>query len=257
MFDTRAMKSSFGKAAPHYDANADLQRDVRRHALSLGMQCWPKAVDILDIGCGTGALFDDVHALRLPWRITGCDLAPGMCAVAINRQRRVAAADAQALPFAGGAFGGIFSSLMLQWVSDPQAVFHEMARVLKPGGSAVVSTFAEGTLYELQQSFLAVDGAPHVSEFLAPHYSLMQAREAGLSLLLAHQVPMVRHYPDTVALMRDLQAIGATNALSGRRRGMMTSRQFSRLEQAYAKKFSTAQGLPATWQALYLVLHKL
>lgn len=256
MFDARAVKTSFSKAAERYDVSADLQREVRRHTMALGMQCWPKAADILDIGCGTGALQNDARALQLSWRITGCDLAPGMCRVALERQRRIVAADAEALPFADGAFGGVFSSLMLQWVSDPQAAFHEIARVLKPGGNAVISTFGEGTLYELQQSFLAVDGAPHVSEFLAPHYSIMQAREAGLSLLLAHQVPIVRHYEDTVALMRDLQAIGATNALAGRRRGLMTSRQFSRLEEAY-KKFSTPQGLPATWQALYLVLHKL
>lgn len=256
MFDARAVKTSFGRAAEYYDASADLQHSVRRHGIGLGLQCWPKTAEVLDIGCGTGALFDDIRALGLHWRVTGCDLSPGMCGVAFQRQRRVAAASAEALPFADGRFDGAFSSLMLQWANDPQAVFHEMARILKPGGSAVISTFTEGTLYELSQAFLAIDEAPHVSHFAPPHELIRQAREAGLTLALAHQVPAVRHYPDTVALMRALQAIGATNALGNRRRGMMTSRQFARLEQAYVKKFSTPEGIAATWQTFHLVLRK-
>lgn len=257
MFDGAAIKTAFGKAAGHYDANADLQQEVRRRALRLGVQCWPKAADILDAGCGTGAFFDDVRALALSWRVFGCDVSPGMCRVAQQRHHRIMAASAEALPVADAMFDGVFSSLMLQWVNDPRVALAEMARVLKPGGALVLSTFAEGTLFELKQAFLAVDGAPHVSDFAAPHRLLEQARDAGFALVLAHQAPIVRHYPDTVALMRALQAVGATNALSSRRRGLMTSRQFSRLEQAYAKNFSGPEGLSATWKALYLVLQKL
>ncbi len=257
MFDTRAVKTSFGRAADQYDLHADLQREVRRHTLSFALQCWPKTAQILDVGCGTGALSDDVRALKLSWRVAGCDVAPGMCEVAAKRHRRIVNADAEALPFADALFEGVFSSLMLQWVNHPQTVFHEMARVMKPGASAVVSTFAEGTLFELAQAFAVIDALPHVSTFAAPHTILAEAHAAGLALALAHQASIVQHYPDTVALMRALQNIGATNSLGSRRRGMMTSRQFAQLEQAYAKKFSTPQGLPATWQALYFVLQKI
>lgn len=256
MFDARAVKLSFSKAADHYDTHAELQRDVRRQLLALAMQCWPKAAQVLDLGCGTGMFLDDIRSLKLSWRAMGCDLAPGMCNVVAKNHRRVACADAEHLPFADASFDGVFSSLMLQWISDPRAAFDEMARVLKPGCHAVVSTFAEGTLYELAQAFAAIDEAPHVSRFAPPHALMEAAHHAGFSMLLAHQVPIVQRYPDTVALMRALQNIGATNAEADRKRGLMTSRQFARLEQSYAKRFSSPQGLPATWQALYLVLQK-
>lgn len=249
MFDTRTISASFGQAAAHYDAHADLQREVRRHAVALAQRYWPRGARILDLGCGTGALADEVKT----WRITGLDRASGMCEVAAKRNLPVVNADAVSLPVQDRYFDGVFSSLMLQWVSDTPAVWREVARVTKPGGYAMLATFAEGTLHELSQAFCAVDDAPHVSAFAPAHRLLEEAQAAGLSLSLARQVPVVQYYPDTIALMRKLQVIGATHAHPNRRRGLMTSRQFARLEQAY-QRFATPRGLPATWQVLYLML---
>lgn len=249
MFDTQAVKTAFGRAAAMYDAHADLQRHMRAYAVELAKPHWRPGAHILDAGCGTGLLADGV-----PWRITGLDLSPAMCALAAKRIT-VLAADMEHIPLADEGFDGVFSSLALQWANDPAKAFSEMARVLKPGRMAVISTLAEGTLAELAQAFKAVDEAPHVSDFLPVHHLLSLAHKAGFSLSQARQIPIIEYYPDSVALMRALQNIGATNARRGRKKGLMTSRQFARIEQAY-RRFQTKEGLPATWQALYLVLRK-
>ncbi|MDE3060946.1 MAG: methyltransferase domain-containing protein [Pseudomonadota bacterium] len=249
MFDTQAVKEAFGRAAPVYDREAQLQKRVRGRCIALAEQCWPVGARILDAGCGTGQL-----AREAPhWHITGCDLAYGMCRVSSSP---VINANVEALPFADESFDGIFSSLMLQWAGDPEAAWREMARMIKPGGRCVIATLADGTLGELREAFAVLDAAPHVSDFLPAHAVLTQAGHAGLTLLAAEQAQVVEYYPDAIALMRSLQAIGASNKAAARRRGMMTLRQLSRVDRAYERQFGQAQGLPATWQVLYLVLEK-
>jgi malonyl-CoA O-methyltransferase len=252
MFDTLAIKESFDRAATDYDAHAELQREVRRQLISLAVQVWPRQARVLDAGCGTGAFFAETS--NFDWRVIGLDVAPGMCKVARQHLVPVINSSVEAIPLGENIFDGVFSSLMLQWLDTPAYAFAEMARVLKPGCHAVISTFIDGTLDELKTAFAAIDDTPHVSEFLPTHEIIKQAKDAGFTLALARQVRIEETYPDTIALMRRLQNIGATNQRSHRRKGLMTSRQFTRLEQTYPH---TKRGFPATWQTLYLVLQKL
>lgn len=251
MFNAAAIKESFGRAAEEYDAHAELQREVRQQLISIAAQFWPRSARVLDAGCGTGSFFAETE--KFDWRVVGLDIAPGMCAVARQHLSPVINASAENIPLGENIFDGVFSSLMLQWLDNPEKAFGEMARVLKPKCHAVISTFVEGTLAELETAFAAVDDTPHVSEFLSTHRVIQCAQNAGFSLALARQVRIVETYPDTIALMRRLQGIGATNHRANRRKGLMTSRQFTKLELAYP---CTPRGFPATWQALYLVLQK-
>ena len=257
MFDTQALKESFGRAAPAYDVQAHLQRRVRRHCIAAAKRCWPAGARILDLGCGTGMLWQEAAQLKLRWRITGLDLSFGMCTEMREKGGRVINADAAALPFADASFDGIFSSLMLQWMNDLPAACREMSRILKPNGLAVVATFVQGTLHELQSAFSILDNTPHVSHFPPAHEVLKHTHEAGFVMAAAEQAMLVEHYPDAIALMRSLQAVGATHKETGRRRGLMTLSQLAGVEQAYEKRFSDADGLRATWQLLYLVLQKI
>lgn len=256
MFDTRAVRDSFGRAARHYDAHAGLQRAARARLLALAKPFWPRGSLILDAGCGTGAFSEEAAQSGLGWKTVALDIAPGMCAIARMHCPQVANADVQEIPLADACVDGVFSSLMLQWVNRPDRALSEMARVLKPGAHAVLSTFADGTLKELAHAFRSVDDQPHVSDFIAPHRLLKLAADAGFVLAAAQQAEVVEHYPDTVALMRRLQAIGATNHHARRRKGLMTSRQFAALEQAYRCHYASSRGLPATWQVLMLAVRR-
>lgn len=253
MFDSKAIGESFGKAARQYDEHAYLQKEVRAFCLRIAQPLWPEHATILDLGCGTGRLLNEI---KKPVRLFGLDIASGMCHQSQRAGLRTVQATGEQLPFAAGTFDGVFSSLMLQWVARPSLVFAEIARVLRPGGTAVITTLAEGTLKELKDAFAALDGLPHVSEFAPPHTLLCCAGEAGLSLALARQETICEYYSDTVALMRALKAIGANNKHAGRGKGMMTPAKLARLEQTYIMRYAGKKGLPASWQVLLLVLKK-
>ncbi len=102
----------------------------------------------LDLSCGPGT-FTRAMAGACPeeW-VFGLDISRPMLDVAARRARGYSnvvllRADAHQLPLADEAFGGVNVSGALHAYDDPEAVFSEIRRILRPGGIFVGSTFAE------------------------------------------------------------------------------------------------------------------
>ena len=95
--------------------------------------------DALDAACGTGRL-----AARLAdrgFRVTGVDGSAEMLEVARTRLpgARFSEGDLGSLPLPDGAVDPVTTALALTHVPDLRPVYAEFARVLRPGGSLVVS----------------------------------------------------------------------------------------------------------------------
>ena len=100
--------------------------------------------DVLEVGSGRGGGASWVSRSLGPRTTTGVDFAGS--AVALSRRDRAGPGlqfvqgDAQALPFADGAFDIACTAFgAIPFVADSGAVMREVARVLRPGGSWVFS----------------------------------------------------------------------------------------------------------------------
>jgi malonyl-CoA O-methyltransferase len=253
--DRQAVARAFDRASVSYDAAAALQDRVRNELLSRLDELQQQPRSVLDLGAGTG------HGTRALKRrfpnavVVAVDIAPGMLEQArqqsrwLRRFERVRA-DAYALPFADAAFDLVFSNLMIQWCDDLDAVFGEIARVLKPGGLLLFSTFGPGTLAELRDAWSASDASNHVNHFFdaqALGSALMQAR---LSEPVLDVDRSVETYPDVMTLMRELKAIGAHNVTQGRTRGLTGRRRLAAMMRSYETHRRDGK-IPATWEVIH------
>lgn len=104
---------------------------------------------VIDAGMGGGRL---VEALDLAgWEVIGIDLSETMVGLARARVPGLAdsllVAPVERLPFADGAFDAVTALGVLEFTADVSVALGELARVLRPGGDAVVSWPNFGSLY--------------------------------------------------------------------------------------------------------------
>lgn len=127
----------------------------------------PDGGTIVDCPCGAGPVLRAVPADR-DVRYVGVDLSPAMLRRA--RERAIArgltstefiAADATAIPLPSASADLLLSYWGLHCFADPRAATIELARVLKPGGRMVGSSFVRGK-DSLRQRLLI---RPHVGDF--------------------------------------------------------------------------------------------
>lgn len=100
--------------------------------------------DALDVGCGTGAVLELLHARYPSKHLTGLDLTPGMIDVARAKQLdnvSFVVGDAEALPFEPRSFDAVLCSNSFHHYPHPERFFAEVARVLRPGGRLVLRDY--------------------------------------------------------------------------------------------------------------------
>lgn len=118
---------------------------------------------ILDLGCGTGMFINELST-RAKF-VVGVDASLEMLKVAKGRAGKAALvqADADALPFADGSFDAVVSVTLLQNMPDPKATVREVARVLRPGGVAILTVLKRKYLREELEKWVEQAGMRLVS----------------------------------------------------------------------------------------------
>ncbi|HEY1124287.1 MAG TPA: methyltransferase domain-containing protein [Sphingobium sp.] len=218
MQGTRAAKTerkveigaAFGAAAGHYDASATVQRDVAAHLAAMASrERLPQGAQILEIGCGTGLLTQDIRARWPAATLIATDIAPDMLAIADRRgaASQLLAMDGEAPVFEGRWFDLILSSLAFQWFDDMGAALARLHGLLRPGASLYFATMGA----ESFASWRAAHEACGLSAGIADYPTL-----AALQTMLAPYADAFacdEHYPlpepGGTALVRHFRGIGA------------------------------------------------
>lgn len=113
--------------------------------------------NVLEIGCGNGELWR-VNKDKLPRdvNITLSDISPGMIHDAKENIKdstlfSYQIFDCNHIPYKDESFDILIANHMLFYLKDREAVFHEIKRVLKPGGTFICSTYGKEHMKEISE----------------------------------------------------------------------------------------------------------
>jgi SAM-dependent methyltransferase len=130
--------------------------------------------------------------------------------------------DAEVLDLPEGGLDLVVHDLCLHWADDPVGQLVQCSRALAPDGLLVATLFGGLTLADLRVALAEAEA--EATGGLSPRVAPMgEVRDlgnllgrAGLALPVADVTPYDVSYSDALALMRDLRAMGESNALEGR-----------------------------------------
>lgn len=250
----RWVRRAFDRAAETYDGAAVLHAEVRENLLERLQMVTLVPRVVLDAGAGTG---HGSRALRRRYPkalVVALDSSRQMLKVAGRQQSWLrpfgrVCGDAGRLPLADGSVDLVVSNLMLQWC-NPDAVFAEFRRVLKPSGLLSFSAFGPDTLRELRSAWGQVDAHSHVHQFIDMHDLGDALVRNGFAAPVLDVERFTLRYLDVRSVAADLKATGAHNATAGRAKGLTSPRKFAAMQAAY-EHFREDGRLPATFEVVF------
>ncbi|HET9446752.1 MAG TPA: malonyl-ACP O-methyltransferase BioC, partial [Steroidobacteraceae bacterium] len=226
--DPRAVRRSFDRAGRTYDASAAVQAEIRARLLERLDIVRLQPAAVLDLGAGTGHSSRALKRRYPAAQVIALDASLPTLRESARQQRFLrrfapVCADAHRLPLRSQSFELVLSNLLLEWCHDPDVVFAEAARVLRPQGLFTFTTLGPDTLKEVRELWRGVDHFTHVHRFIDMHDFGDALVRAGFAEPVMDTERLTVTYPDLATLVGELRGSGARNIAQGRPRGL-TSR---------------------------------
>lgn len=219
------------------DYARDVQPAFERYAEhALWLADVQRGMDVVDVAAGPGTLA--LLAAQRGARVEALDFSPAMIAALRARAERerlstiiAREGDGMALPYADASFDAGFSMFGLMFFPDRAAGFRELLRVLRPGGRAVVSSWAPidrvplfsatlAALAELTAAPGAAPGAPVLAPPLTtPESCRAEMLGSGFRDVVVHPLEGSFDFASTAEMIASFARSSAPVALARERLG--------------------------------------
>ena len=136
---------------------------------------------ILDVGCSSGFLVEDLLREIPQAAVIGADYLPNVVLNAARRVRRTPFLqfDLRSCPLATGCLDGVTALNVLEHIDDDFKALQEIHRILRPGGLAHIEVPADPSSFDLYDEVLM-----HFRRYRLGDLAT-KAREAGFAILKA------------------------------------------------------------------------
>ncbi len=232
VFDRAALRRRRTRAARRWKEHSFLKLEIAGRLVERLHDVRRSYALALDLGCHGDEVAEALAGMGVVQRLVRADLS-----LAFARCAKGAAvvADEEALPFAAGSFDLVLSAMSLGAML---------------GGE---------TLWQLRQALTAAESeiegglSPRVSPFAELRDAAGLLQRAGLGLPVADSETIEVEYDNALSLMKELGAMGESNLVAGRRRGLTRRATLLRAAEIYGERFTRPSGrVVASFEVLFL-----
>jgi NADH dehydrogenase [ubiquinone] 1 alpha subcomplex assembly factor 5 len=256
VFDRAALRRHRARAARQPEEAAFLVREAAERLLDRLDDVARRFPLALDLGSRDGVLARLLAGRGGIETLIHADAAFGFARLA---PPPAIAAEAEALPFRPASFDLVLSNLDLHWTNDLPGALLQLREVLRPDGLLLASLFGGETLRELRRALMEAEleeeggASPRVAPFADLRDLGQLLQRAGFALPVVDSDSIEVTYADALALMRDLRAMGESNAVAERRRGFTRRATLFRAVARYRELFGRSDGrVPAHFEIVTL-----
>lgn len=238
----------FKKAKDTYSEHAVVQQQIAKRLASLfNTKDFPHR-HILEIGCGSGFLTQELLNRLSPETLTLNDLTHlGECLAKHHKGLTKVSfmqGDAETLDFKH-QYDLICSSSTFQWFRDPEAFFSKAAHQLCDNGYLLFSTFLPGNMLEIKTLTgvgLAYPDLSQLREWISGHFQI-EKEEEDCNVL---------YFDDPHAVLLHLKKTGVTGVTSQK----WTPGKLRTFIKEYQNLFSEQNQVRLTYKPVYILARK-
>ncbi len=252
-YSTHRIGRAFGRAIAYQD-HAAVQKETASRLAQIAANHQNKTPRrVLELGCGTGLLTEQLQLLWPQAEMFVTDLSPEMVTRCHKAHRRpstmFAAMDAQK-PACCGPFDVIISSLALHWTADLQQTGFTLLDLLAPDGLLALSLPGSETFHQWRTILRGYDRSPGFAPFFSGH-DMTSFWGEHVTSIEENTINIV--YPSGRDFLHALKGLGAATPHPG-----YTPLPPKMLIQALDKLSDTPgkAGATLTWHILYATLQK-
>ena len=256
VFDRKTLRRRRDRAARQWQDHAFLKREIAARLVERLDDVRRRFTLALDLGCHGDEVADALVGRGTIERLVRSDI--GLMFAQAARGLAVVA-DEEALPFAPASFDLVLSAMTLHWVNDLPGTLVQVVRLLRPDGLFLAAMLGGETLWQLRQALAAAESevegglSPRVSPFAELRDAAGLLQRAGFALPVADSETIEVEYDNALALMKELGAMGESNLVAERRRGLARRAMLLRAAEIYGERFAHPSGrVAATFEVLFL-----
>jgi NADH dehydrogenase [ubiquinone] 1 alpha subcomplex assembly factor 5 len=251
----------------HYIARANSSQDINRH--------FPSVLDLGANACNIGRMLtlpspdqpDAGPRSQRVGKVTAADSSETLLyrdvSLPFNNEidiHRHVLSTSETLPYEANSFDAVLSSLSLHWINDLPSVLAQVNNILKPDSPFIGVMLGGDSLFELRTALQLAeqDRRGGVSTHTSPLADVRDVggllQRAGFNLLTVDVDDIVVDFPDIFSLMKDLQAMGESNAVISREKSGIQKDVLLAAENIYRALHGNEDGsLPATFRLIYMI----
>ncbi len=246
----KILSHNFSRAAHEYSDLALVQKDVAAKLCSLVKHKIRTDSKILDLGCGTGFIRNNLHHSHSS--IFECDISFEMLNNSVSDidSNLKVQCDFSNLPFRKNSFDVLISSFSLQWLDNFADNFRAFHSLLKPNGLFAIALPIKQSLKELKSYDLFT-----INDFPSLEMIKDSCKKSGFTIINLIEEKLTQEFNSPISAIKFIKNIGANNLAEKPK--FITKKQFLEFDSFCLKNFSNKnKNFDVSWNIIYILSTK-